>query len=77
MWDDHKARRGDFFIENQKGRKRDTKQENGRSGNYSAVSDRWANHHFALPNVEPPWHQNMFYSPAHHIPACTRCEHKI
>lgn len=35
-------------------------------GNYNAQSDGSTNHRFALPNAEPLWHLNMFYSPAYH-----------
>lgn len=41
-------------------------------GNYSAESDGSANHHFALPNVEPLWQQNMFYSVIYYIQDHTR-----
>lgn len=41
-------------------------------GNYSAESDGSANHHFALPNVEPLWQQNMFYSVIYYIQVHTR-----
>lgn len=35
-------------------------------------SDGSANHHFALPNVEPLWQQNMFYSVIYYIQVHTR-----
>lgn len=53
--------------------KKESRRDGGSGiGNYSADSDGSANHHFALPNVEPLWQQNMFYSLTYNIPVHTR-----
>lgn len=65
--------REDIQNKKKKGMSQTGKDGGSGDGNYSAVeSDGSANHHFALPNVEPLWQQNMFYSVIYYIQVHTR-----